>query len=78
MVSQPGRNKNGGVCRMSEKDPLLFTKELVKSEYVASVKSVSSARTRLRNAKGRHKSIVRVMHELGYTDIALEEESVEE
>ena len=49
-----------------EIDPLLFTKELVKSEYVQSVKSVLSAKTRLRNAKDRKKTIVRVMLELGY------------
>jgi len=47
-------------------DPLLFTKELVKSEYVLSTKSVISAKTRLRNAKDRQKSINRVMLELGY------------
>ncbi|MCK5342432.1 MAG: hypothetical protein KAR20_03460 [Candidatus Heimdallarchaeota archaeon] len=49
-----------------EIDPLLFTKELVKSEYVLSTKAVMSAKTRLRNAKDRQKSINRVMLELGY------------
>jgi len=52
---------------MTEKlDPLLFTKELVKSEYVLSTKSVLSAKTRLRNARDRQKSIMRVMRKLGY------------
>ncbi len=52
---------------MTEKiDPLLFTKELVKSEYVLSTKAVLAAKTRLRNAKDRKKSITRVMRELGY------------
>jgi hypothetical protein len=52
---------------MTEKiDPLLFTKELVKSEYVLATKSVISAKTRLRNANDRQKTIMRVMRELGY------------
>ena len=49
-----------------EIDPLVFTKELVKGEYVLATKSVLSAKTRLRNARDRQKSIMRVMRELGY------------
>lgn len=49
-----------------EIDPLLFTKELVKSEYVSSTKAVISAKTRLRNARIRERIIMRVMRELGY------------
>jgi hypothetical protein len=52
--------------KKEEIDPLLFTKELVKSEYVLSTKSVISAKTRLRNATDRQQSIMRVMRELGY------------
>ena len=47
-------------------DPLMFTKELVKSEYVQATKSVLSAKTRLRNANDRQRTITRVMRELGY------------
>lgn len=52
--------------KKEEIDPLLFTKELVKSEYVQATKSVLSAKTRLRNAQDRQNTIVRVMRELGY------------
>lgn len=49
-----------------EIDPLMFTKELVKSEYAQSTKAVLSAKTRLRNARIRERTITRVMRELGY------------
>ena len=52
--------------KKEEIDPLLFTKELVKSEYVQATKSVLSAKTRLRNSQDRQKTIMRVMRELGY------------
>ena len=52
--------------KKEEIDPLMFTKELVKSEYVQAMKSVISAKTRLTNARDRQKSIGRVMRELGY------------
>ncbi len=52
--------------KKEEIDPLLFTKELVKSEYVLSTKAVISAKTRLRNAKDKQETVMRVMRELGY------------
>jgi len=51
---------------IEEIDPLLFTKELVKSEYVLSTKAVIAAKNRLRNAKAKRRTIIRVMRELGY------------
>jgi len=45
---------------------LLFTKELIKSEYVKATNAVISAKSRLRNAQTRRRLIKKSMFELGY------------
>jgi len=57
---------------------LLFTKELIKSEYVKATNSVISAKTRLRNAQSRQRLIKKAMFELGYNVTLTDEEEAME
>lgn len=45
---------------------LLFTNEIIKSEYVKSIKAIALAKARLKNARTRSNLIKKAMLELGY------------